>query len=86
IGIDISNGMLDLGRKKIAAKGLNDIIELRTGDSEHIQFADNYFDAITVAFGVRNFENLLKGLKEMLRVLKPGGKLVVLEFSKPKKG
>lgn len=86
IGIDISTGMLELGRKKIEAKGLNNVIELQTGDSEHIQFPDNYFDAITVAFGVRNFENLAKGLKEMLRVLRPGGKLVVLEFSKPKKG
>jgi demethylmenaquinone methyltransferase / 2-methoxy-6-polyprenyl-1,4-benzoquinol methylase len=84
IGIDISEGMLDLGRKKIEKLGLQNIIELQSGDSETIQFADNTFDAITVAFGVRNFENLEKGLKEMLRVLKPGGKMVVLEFSKPK--
>ena len=83
-GIDISVGMLDLGRKKIAARGLENTIELFTGDSENIAFADNTFDAITVSFGVRNFQNLSKGLEEMLRVLKPGGKLVVLEFSKPK--
>jgi demethylmenaquinone methyltransferase/2-methoxy-6-polyprenyl-1,4-benzoquinol methylase len=83
-GIDISAGMLDLGRKKIQQKGLEKIIELQQGDSENIAFEDNFFDGITVAFGVRNFENLEKGLAEMLRVLKPGGKLVVLEFSKPK--
>jgi demethylmenaquinone methyltransferase / 2-methoxy-6-polyprenyl-1,4-benzoquinol methylase len=84
IGIDISEGMLQLGRKKIANLLLNKQIALYQGDSEAINFADNTFDAITVAFGVRNFENLRKGLNEMLRVLKPGGKLVVLEFSKPK--
>ncbi len=84
IGIDISEGMLELGRKKIADKGLQNQIELFTGDSENIGFADNSFDAITVAFGVRNFQDLLKGLKEMKRVLRPSGKLVVLEFSKPK--
>jgi len=83
-GIDISEGMLDLGRKKIAARGLENTIELFTGDSEIISFEENSFDAVTVAFGVRNFQNLSKGLEEMLRVLKPGGKLVVLEFSKPK--
>ncbi|MBC8034948.1 MAG: bifunctional demethylmenaquinone methyltransferase/2-methoxy-6-polyprenyl-1,4-benzoquinol methylase UbiE [Chitinophagaceae bacterium] len=84
IGIDISQGMLDLGKRKIAKLLLNDHIELQRGDSETINFKDNTFDAVTVAFGVRNFENLQKGLKEMLRVLKPEGKLVVLEFSKPK--
>jgi demethylmenaquinone methyltransferase/2-methoxy-6-polyprenyl-1,4-benzoquinol methylase len=84
IGIDISEGMLQLGRKKVANLLLNKRIELLVGDSEAINFADDTFDAITVAFGVRNFENLPKGLNEMLRVLKPGGKLVVLEFSKPK--
>ena len=83
-GIDISNGMLEIGRKKIDQLQLNDQIELLQGDSETIGFADNSFDAITVAFGVRNFQNLEKGLAEMLRVLKPGGKLVVLEFSRPK--
>ena len=84
VGIDISSGMLELGRKKIERLGLTDKIELKIGDSETISFVDSSFDAITVAFGVRNFENLERGLSEMLRVLKPGGKLVVLEFSKPK--
>ncbi len=83
-GIDISEGMLELGRKKIAKLNLNTKIELINGDSEQINFADNSFDAITVAYGVRNFEFLEKGLAEMLRVLKPGGKLVILEFSKPR--
>ena len=84
IGIDISEGMLDLGRQKIEKLGLTKNIELLKGDSENINFEDNSFDAITVAFGVRNFENLETGLKEMHRVLRQGGKLVVLEFSKPK--
>lgn len=84
-GIDISTGMLDIGRQKIARLKLEGQVELYTGDSEAIRFPDNSFDAISVAFGVRNFENLEKGLQEMLRVLKPGGRLVVLEFSQPKK-
>ncbi len=83
IGIDISEGMLDLGKKKLEKLNLTNHISLQTGDSEVILFEDNQFDAITVAFGVRNFQNLVKGLQEMYRVLKPGGKLVVLEFSKP---
>ncbi len=83
-GIDISDGMLDIGRKKIENLGLKNKVELLTGDSETMSFAHNSFDAITVAFGVRNFQDLEKGLMEMLRVLKPGGKLVVLEFSRPK--
>lgn len=83
IGIDISENMLSHGRVKIKAKGLAHKIELRSGDSENLQFDDNSFDAITVAFGVRNFENLEKGLKEMNRVLKKGGTSIVLEFSKP---
>jgi demethylmenaquinone methyltransferase/2-methoxy-6-polyprenyl-1,4-benzoquinol methylase len=81
-GIDISEGMLELGRKKIAKAGFSQRIELLKGDSEKIPFEDNHFDAITVAFGVRNFQNLDKGLKEMYRVLQPGGRMVVLEFSK----
>jgi demethylmenaquinone methyltransferase / 2-methoxy-6-polyprenyl-1,4-benzoquinol methylase len=84
IGIDISEGMLDIGRKKIEKYRLQQFIELQYGDSETISFPDNFFDAITVAFGVRNFENLERGLDEMLRVLKPDGKLVVLEFSRPR--
>lgn len=83
IGIDISEGMLALGKQKIEKLGLSTNIELYLGDCENINFEDNSFDAITVAFGVRNFANLEKGLKEMFRVLKPSGKLVVLEFSKP---
>jgi demethylmenaquinone methyltransferase / 2-methoxy-6-polyprenyl-1,4-benzoquinol methylase len=84
IGIDISDGMLEIGRQKVAKAGLGNIIELLNGDSETINFTDNSFDAVTVAFGVRNFQQLEKGLSEIRRVLKPGGKLVVLEFSKPK--
>ena len=84
IGIDISDGMLELGREKIDKLQLQNTIELQNGDSENIKFEDNYFDAVTVAFGVRNFENLEQGLREIRRVLKPGGKLVVLEFSRPK--
>jgi demethylmenaquinone methyltransferase/2-methoxy-6-polyprenyl-1,4-benzoquinol methylase len=83
IGIDISEGMLDFGKKKLENLQLNSVIELQKGDSETIQFEDQHFDAVTVAFGVRNFQNLEKGLAEMQRVLKRGGKLVVLEFSKP---
>ncbi len=83
-GIDISDGMLDIGRQKIAKLGLQNTIELLNGDSETINFETASFDAVTVAFGVRNFQNLEKGMAEILRVLKPGGQLVVLEFSKPK--
>ena len=83
-GIDISEGMLEHGRQKIEKLGLSNHITLHKGDSETINYPDNTFDAITVAFGVRNFQNLEKGLKEMYRVLKPGGKLVILEFSRPK--
>ena len=84
IGVDISEGMLAVGREKLLKKGLANKIELHYGDSENLPFEDNTFDAITVAFGVRNFENLKKGLSEMNRVLKPGGTAVVLEFSKPR--
>lgn len=83
-GIDISKGMLAMGEEKIRKQKKDHIIELKYGDSENIPFEDTYFDAITVAFGVRNFENLEQGLSEMKRVLKPGGKAVILEFSKPK--
>jgi len=84
IGVDISEGMLDVARKKIQERNLAHIFSVQTGDSEGLHFEDNHFDAITVAFGVRNYENLEKGLKDMYRVLKPGGKIVVLEFAKPK--
>jgi len=83
-GVDISNGMLEIGRQKIARLQLEQQIVLQTGDSEALEFPDAHFDAITVAFGVRNFENLERGLREMLRVLKPGGRLIVLEFSQPR--
>jgi demethylmenaquinone methyltransferase/2-methoxy-6-polyprenyl-1,4-benzoquinol methylase len=83
-GIDISEDMLKIGRVKIKAKKLSDRIELLEGDSENLIFTDNKFDAVMVAFGVRNFENLLKGLNEFYRVLKPGGVVLILEFSHPK--
>ncbi|HTB52797.1 MAG TPA: bifunctional demethylmenaquinone methyltransferase/2-methoxy-6-polyprenyl-1,4-benzoquinol methylase UbiE [Ferruginibacter sp.] len=84
IGIDISDGMLEIGRNKIAKLNLGNKIELLNGDSISIPFDDNSFDAVTVAFGVRNFEYLERGLNEIKRVLKPDGKLVVLEFGTPK--
>jgi demethylmenaquinone methyltransferase/2-methoxy-6-polyprenyl-1,4-benzoquinol methylase len=82
-GIDISDGMLEIGRSKIEKLGLQNKIAMLNGDSETILFNNDSFDAVTVAFGVRNFENLEQGLSEILRVLKPGGKLVVLECSRP---
>jgi demethylmenaquinone methyltransferase/2-methoxy-6-polyprenyl-1,4-benzoquinol methylase len=85
IGLDISSGMLEVGKKKIAHKNLSDKIEMLLADSENMPFEDNTFDAITVAFGVRNFENLEKGLAEILRVLKPNGIFVILETSNPTK-
>lgn len=85
IGIDISEGMLELGRKKVEKEGLDRVIQLQIGDSEAINQPSNSFDAVMVAFGVRNFENLETGLAEILRILKPGGRLVILEFSKPRK-
>lgn len=85
IGLDISAGMLEVGVKKIADKKLSNRIEMVLGDSENMPFDDNYFDAITVAFGVRNFETLEKGLAEILRVLKPNGVFVILETSVPDK-
>lgn len=85
IGVDISAGMLDVGRKKMDKRGITHIIEMIQADSENLPFEQNKFDAVTVAFGVRNFENLEKGLKEILRVMKPGALLAVLEFSRPKR-
>lgn len=82
-GIDISKNMVEVGRKKIAEAGLSSVIDLRTGDSEKMEFTEGEFDVVTVAFGVRNFEHLELGLKEMQRVLKPGGKAIILEFSMP---
>jgi demethylmenaquinone methyltransferase / 2-methoxy-6-polyprenyl-1,4-benzoquinol methylase len=85
IGLDISPGMLEVGRKKIAVKNLNNKIEMMLADSEAMPFEDNTFDAITVAFGIRNFEHLDKGLAEIHRVLKPNGIFVILETSNPTK-
>ena len=85
IGLDISAGMLEVGKKKIQNKNLSNTIEMVLADSEEMPFEDSYFDAITVAFGVRNFENLEKGLAEILRVLKPNGVFVILETSVPDK-
>ncbi len=85
VGLDISEGMLEVGRNKITKLKLNNVIELLVGDSENLPFEDHSFDAITVAFGIRNFENLEKGLAEILRVLKPNGIFVILETSVPTK-
>ena len=85
IGVDIADQMLEVGRKKIKAQHLDHTISLRHGDSEALPFEANSFDAVTCAYGARNFENLDAGLKEMNRVLRTGGKLAILEFSKPKK-
>jgi demethylmenaquinone methyltransferase/2-methoxy-6-polyprenyl-1,4-benzoquinol methylase len=82
-GVDISAGMLEVAKRKIKERKLDHIFSVRLGDSEMLPFEDNAFDAITVAYGVRNYENLEKGLADMRRVLKPGGKIVILEFSKP---
>lgn len=84
VGIDISNGMLEIGRKKIVEKGLDGIIECQIGDCEALTFSDNTFDAVTCAYGVRNFEHLEQGLNEMARVLRSGGRVSILEFSHPK--
>lgn len=85
VGLDISSGMLDIGKQKIKKKALDSKIEMVLGDSENMPFEDNAFDAITVAFGVRNFETLERGLKEIYRVLKPNGTFVILETSMPTK-
>ncbi len=84
IGMDISEGMLDVGKVKMVKKKVDHIVSMQLGDSENLPFEDDYFDAVTVGFGVRNFENLEKGLSEMLRVIRPEGKAIILEFSKPK--
>lgn len=84
-GVDISEGMLAIADKKINERGLSDVFSVAMGDSEALKFEKNTFDAITVAFGVRNYENLEVGLADMYRVLQPGGMIVVLEFSKPRK-
>jgi demethylmenaquinone methyltransferase/2-methoxy-6-polyprenyl-1,4-benzoquinol methylase len=84
VGVDISEAMLQIGREKVETLGLADRITLRRGDSERLPFSDDQFDAVLVAFGVRNFQDLQKGLGEIRRVLRPGGVLVVLEFSKPR--
>ena len=85
VGLDISNGMLEVGRKKIENLELSSVIEMVQADSENLPFEDNSFDAITVAFGIRNFETLEKGLAEILRVLKPNGIFAILETSVPNK-
>lgn len=83
-GLDLSEKMLEKGREKVAKRNLQHLITLVKGDSEQLPYPDNSYDAVTVAFGVRNFENLSLGLSEMSRVLKPGGKVVILEFSRPR--
>lgn len=84
VGVDIADEMLAFGRKKALSKKLDGVIEFRNGDSENLQFPSDTFDAVTVAFGVRNYETLQSGLREMARVMKPGGQVAILEFSKPK--
>ena len=84
IGVDISEQMLNVGRKKIIKLGLATSVNLETGDAEHLNYKDDFFDLITIGFGVRNFQNLKGGLKESLRVLKPKGTLIILETSVPK--
>lgn len=85
VGLDLSEGMLKYAREKSKKRGLEEKITFIKGDSENLEFQDNSFEGVIVSFGVRNFENITKGLSEIYRVLKPGGKLVILEFSKPKK-
>ena len=83
VGLDISPGMLEIGKQKVTSKGMDNVIKMVIGDSENLDYNDAYFDAVTVAFGVRNFENLDKGLQEINRILRPGGKLVILETAVP---
>ena len=82
-GVDLSEGMLAVMKEKVAQEGLADMISMQVGDGENLPFGPGAFDRVTIAFGIRNFENRTKGLQEMLRVLKPGGKLVILELSVP---
>ena len=82
-GVDLSEGMLAVMREKVAKAGLTEMISIEEGDGENLRFPDNTFDRVTIAFGIRNFEDRPKGLREMLRVLKPGGRLVILELSRP---
>ncbi|MFZ9074578.1 MAG: bifunctional demethylmenaquinone methyltransferase/2-methoxy-6-polyprenyl-1,4-benzoquinol methylase UbiE [Flavobacteriaceae bacterium] len=84
IGLDLSPGMLEIGKQKVKAKGLENRIDMQLGDSEALPYQSAYFDVVTIAFGVRNFEHLEKGLEEILRVLKPKGTLVILETAVPK--
>ena len=84
LGVDLSEGMLDIARRKVAARGLDARIRLEQGDAEHLGAADASVDALTVAFGVRNFGDLEAGLREMARTIRPGGKVVILEFSRPR--
>lgn len=84
VGVDPSEGMLELGREKVRQRGLDDVVRLQVGASEALPFDDDSFDGALVAFGVRNFEDRLAGLREMARVLRPGAPLVVLEFSQPR--
>ncbi|MBO3698278.1 bifunctional demethylmenaquinone methyltransferase/2-methoxy-6-polyprenyl-1,4-benzoquinol methylase UbiE [Roseivirga sp. E12] len=84
VGVDISSGMLEMGKQKMKRKKVDHIIDMQMGDSEKLLFEDNTFDATIVAFGVRNFENLKQGLSDMHRVLRPGGKAVIIEFSRPR--
>ena len=82
-GVDLSEGMLAVMREKVGKAGLTEMISIEEGDGENLRFPDNTFDRVTIAFGIRNFEDRPKGLREMLRVLKPGGRLVILELSRP---
>lgn len=84
VGVDISEDMLEVGRRKVTTADLDGRVTLQTADAEELPFSDNEFDAVTVSFGVRNFEDLDAGLSELFRVLRPGGRLLVLEFSRPK--
>ncbi len=82
-GVDISEGMLEIMKEKVVKAGLEDYISVNLGDGEHLNFGTGIFDVVTIAFGIRNFENREQGLEEMFRVLKPGGRLVILELSLP---